>query len=112
MRPLSSDELEDLGLREPANPAVQAREKEIRDFWLSGEEAAELPKFSTLSIETEKQKYMRAIRKVGRELHIDWTRDVIIRVRKGRIVIIRKTPVLSEEIQHVGYDDAQLGREK
>ena len=112
MRPLTDEEMEEFGIVTKASPVEQDREKEIREFWSSGAAAAELPKYSTLTIETEKEYYKRAIRRVGRKIGLDWYRDVEVRVRKGKIIIVRKKTEDAEQIHHVESTPEIMGYEK
>lgn len=97
MRILGEKEMETLGLINPENSLQSKREQEIIDFWDSGALAAELPVYGCLTINTEKDYYKRAMRKVARQLGFDWVKDIKFSIRKGQLIVIREKSTIAVE---------------
>lgn len=88
MKILDISEMKDIGLLERNNPLDKVREEDIETFWNSGAIAAELPRLENMSMQTEKNKYGKAIRKVLAKYHLDYN-ELKLRVVRGNLYIVR-----------------------
>ena len=88
MKILDISEIEEVGLLKRDNPYDKVREEDVEMFWDSGAMAAELPNLENMSMQTEKNKYSKAIRKLAAKRKLNYN-DIKLQVVKGTLYIVR-----------------------
>lgn len=90
MRPLLEKELSELTRLHQEDKFQSTRRNEIREFWQSGYDMAELQMSGKVKIDTEIRNYKKAARQLSYELKIDPIKNISFHIRQGKVIVVRK----------------------
>lgn len=92
MIPLQGN-LSDISRLRKENDFQSERRNEVREFWKSGYDMAELKTSGKVALDTEVKNYKKAARQLSQELCLyDNNKSISFHIRQGSIIAVKERP--------------------